>query len=190
MSSKINSKDIINKQKEKYAQSAWAPFLNQEFDKPEFAKFLDKLIDNVGNGKPFSPAIKDWFNDLQSVSIDNLKVIIISSDEITIQKKEELNQQGVLLYSLGRTKTENKLQLEEWRMFNIFFIDYLISNKKDIVYVFVGDYAHQFADLICEDEYGPKVLLPHQAHPIWGTHLLNDLTNALLKSRELMPIVW
>ena len=194
MSSNINSKDIINKQKEKYATSSWNKFLAQEFDKPDFSKFLDNLIDNVGKGISFSPAMKDWFKDFQSVALDDLKVVFVSTQEISIEKKEELNQQGIMFFTLARTNSNGEQQLDQWRMFNIYFIDFLLSNKKDLVYVFVGFDAQQFGELVTEDEYGYKIFLPETQPAFWDTksslEILINSINSLLESRDIEAINW
>ena len=49
MSSKINSKDIINKQKDKYNDSKWSKFLLSQFDSAHFETLLDNLIDGVSH---------------------------------------------------------------------------------------------------------------------------------------------
>lgn len=202
MSSKINSKDIINKQKEKYNDSKWSKFLTQEFDKPEFEKLLDQLIAGVSQGNTFTPPMKSWFNDFNTMDPDNLKVVIISQDSEYIPhlpnminyNLEELNKQGVMFYNLGRTKVGEDIQLDEWRMFNIYFLDYLLSTRKDIVYVFIGYKAEEFAEIINTDEHGYKIFLPPSDHPVWTNGSLNTMfknnINMMLENLKHEPINW
>jgi uracil DNA glycosylase len=198
MSSKINSKDIINKQKEKYGDFPWSKFLLQEFDKPTFEKMLDKLITGVSNGKPFTPPMKSWFDDFIKVSPVDLKVLVISKGPVEFPSEftspELLANQGVMFYNLSRTAVGTDEMMEDWRMFNIYFIDYLISNIPDIVYVFVGFEASDFSELITEDTHGKKVFLPEQSHPIWKSNTLHKLftenVNSILESKEISTINW
>jgi uracil DNA glycosylase len=200
MSSSINSKDIINKQKEKYADSMWSNFLLQEFDKPTFEKLLDKLIEGLSKGKTFTPPIKSWFTDFTAVNPDNLKVVIVSKDLRYVEKMsqfnspEELNKQGVMFFALGRTSIAGKTDLEDWRMFNIYFLDHLIATRKDVVYIFVGFEASDYSDLISDEEYGCKVFLPDYDHAIWNSptlyQLFNKNINTLLNNREIDTINW
>ena len=198
MSSNINSKDIINKQKEKYAEFPWSKFLLQEFDKPTFEKMLDKLIKGVSNGKPFTPPIKSWFADFTAVSPADLKVLIVSKGPVEFPSNfvspEVLASQGVMFYNLSRTAVGTDEMMEDWRMFNIYFIDYLISTVTDIVYVFVGFEASDFADMVTEDTYGNKVFLPEQSHDIWKSNILHKLfsenVNSMLETKELSTISW
>ena len=200
MSSKINSKDIINKQKEKYADLPWNKFLSQEFDKPGFEIFLDKLINNVSKGIQFSPPLKEWFSDFQATSLDNLKVVIISTDYTYLSlldkfNRESLAEQGVMFYSLARTTVKGVKQLEDWRMFNIYFIDYLLANKKDLVYVFVGVDASDYSEIINE-EYGYKIFLPDTNNEVWLEHIdqiysgFKTNVNQLLENKDIDTINW
>jgi uracil DNA glycosylase len=198
MSSKINSKDIINKQKEKYAEFPWSKFLLQEFDKPTFEKMLDKLITGVSNGKTFTPPMKSWFDDFTQTTPEGLKVLIISKGAVNFtddfKSKEELTKEGVMFYNLSRTAVGTDEMMEDWRMFNVYFVDHLISTRKDILYVFVGYEASDYSDLLTEEEFGNKVFLPEQSHAIWQSKRLHKLfvenVNSLLESRDVDTINW
>ncbi len=198
MSSKINSKDIINKQKEKYADFPWSKFLIPEFDKPTFEKMLDKLIAGVSNGKTFTPPMKSWFDDFITVSPTNLKVLVISKGPVEFPSdftsKDLLNNQGVMFYNLSRTAVGTDQMVEDWRMFNIYFVDYLISHIPDIVYVFVGFEASDFSELVTEEIHGNKIFLPEQSHPIWKSNTLHKLfadnVNSILESKGISTINW
>ena len=198
MSSNINSKDIINKQKEKYAEFPWSKFLLQEFDKPTFEKMLDKLITGVSNGNSFTPPMKSWFSDFTTVSPADLKVLVISKGPVEFPSefvsKELLTNQGVMFYNLSRTAVRTDQMVEDWRMFNIYFIDYLVSNIPDIVYVFVGFEASDFSNMITEETYGNKVFLPEQSHDIWKSSTLYKLfdknINLILESKGISAISW
>lgn len=202
MSSKINSKDIINKQKDKYNDSQWSKFLLPQIDSEYFETLLNQLIDGVSQGNPFSPPMKSWFNDFNTMDPDNLKVVIVSHDFEYIPhlptminyNLEELNKQGVMFYNLGRTKVGEDIQLDEWRMFNIYFLDHLLSTRKDLVYVFIGYKAEEFAEIINTDEHGYKIYLPPSDHPVWTNGSLNPLfktnINLMLENMNKEQINW
>jgi len=159
---------------------------------------LDKLIAGVSSGNPFTPPMKSWFTDFTAISPTDLKVLVISKGPIELPSdfasQELLTSQGVMFYNLSRTAVGTDQMIEDWRMFNIYFIDYLISNLSDIVYVFVGFEASDFADLITEDTYGNKVFLPEQSHDIWKSNTLHKLfaenVNSILESKEISTINW
>ena len=159
---------------------------------------LNKLIIGVNNGKPFTPPMKSWFDDFLKVSPDNLKVLVISKDHVEFPSEftspELLHNQGVMFYNLSRTAVGTDKMMEDWRMFNIYFIDYLITNISDIVYVFVGFEASDFSDIINEDKYGNKIFLPENTHPIWKSDTLHKLfcenINSILESKEISTINW
>lgn len=202
MSLKINPKDIINKQKDKYKDSPWGEFLLQEFGKEDFEKLLSKLISNVEQGNPFMPPIKNWFDDLMQTPLSNLNVVVISKDNSYLDKfgstfkpVDELKREGVLFYPLSRTTIKNdKLMLEEWRMFNIYFMDYLISKAERIVYVFIGFDAAEYSDLITDDMHGYKIFLPETTSNVWTSKdlykVFTNSVNRLLDNANKPEINW
>ena len=146
--------------------------------------------------------MKNWFNDFTSIDPDNLKVVIVSrenpldifSNAPEFQSMVNIVSQGVMFYALGRTSIEKDLLIEDWRMFNIYFLDHLIANKKDLVYVFVGIDAAEYSDIISSDEYGNKVFLPDTNSNIWSTNTIHKLfsenINTLLTNRDIDTINW
>lgn len=159
---------------------------------------LEKLIAGVAIGNVFTPPIKSWFNDFITISPDDVKVVIISkgpvkfpSDFMTV---DGLTKQGVMFYNLSKTAVGTDQMMEDWRMFNIYFIDYLISTRNDIVYVFVGFEASNFSELVNEDKHGNKIFLPEQSHDIWKSDVLHKLfsdnVNSLLESKDIPAINW
>jgi hypothetical protein len=133
MSSKINSKDIIIKQKEKVSSLDWSDFLQSEFDKPAFDSFISKLITNMEKGIKFQPPMKDWFSDFFNVSFADLKVVLVSKDGYSLNDNfavpEELNKQGVMFFPLERTvSSDGKSHLDSWRLFNTYVIE-ILTNK-------------------------------------------------------------
>lgn len=159
---------------------------------------LDKLITGVAAGNPFTPPMKSWFNDFATISPADIKVVVISKGPVELPSDfasaELLTNQGVMFYNLSRTAVGKDQMMEDWRMFNIYFIDYLISTRTDIVYVFVGFEASDFSELVNEDTYGNKVFLPEQSHAIWKSDALYKLfsenVNSLLESRDVSTINW
>jgi uracil DNA glycosylase len=198
MSSKINSKDIIIKQKEKVSSLDWSDFLQSEFDKPAFDSFISKLITNMEKGIKFQPPMKDWFSDFFNVSFADLKVVLVSKDGYSLNNNfavpEELNKQGVMFFPLERTvSSDGKSHLDSWRLFNTYFIDYLAAHKETIVCVFIGFEASQFADLLEKDTHY-KIFLPELTHSIYGENFFYNMfaknINALLEKHDLDAVNW
>jgi hypothetical protein len=80
-------------------------------------------------------------------------------------------------------------------MFNIYFIDYLLANKKDLVYVFVGVDAGDYSEIITE-EYGYKIFLPDTDNEVWLEHIdqiysgFKTNVNQLLENKNIDTINW
>lgn len=149
-------------------------------------------------GIKFAPPIKDWFSDFFGTSLANLKVVFISHPTFVlgnnVENIDDLNNQGVMFYPLERTtSTDRKPQLETWRLFNTYFMDYLATKKETIVCVFVGFEASQFAELLEKDTHY-KIFLPEVNHSFYDTDLLKDYLNAnvnsLLEKHDLDAINW
>lgn len=196
---KINSKDIINKQKEKYTDSLWNEFLLQEFDKPEFEIILNKLIDAVSDGDTFTPPIKSLFADLTNMNPANLKVVIVSTEPINLTEqffktKDELINQGVLFYNASRTTIGTHNMTSDWKNFNLCFINHLIATKTKVVYVFVGDESNSLSKVIEENSFSNKVFLPSQSHTIWNNEIIyklfSDNINYMLENLKMSSINW
>ena len=147
-------------------------------------------------GIKFAPPMKDWFADFFSTSFTNLKIVFISQSPFVLRDSnlEDLNSQGVMFYPLERTtSTDGKSQLDTWRLFNTYFMDYLATNKESIVCVFIGFEASQFADLLQKDSHY-KIFLPEADHSFYSATMLNDLmnknVNSLLEKHDLDVINW
>jgi uracil DNA glycosylase len=189
MSSKINSKDIINKQKEKYSDSSWSKFLLPEFDKPMYESMMTKLIDNVSKGQTFKPAIKNWFDDLNDITTEKIKLVIIS--DAGLESSSFANEE-VLQYNLSRTTIKNSLMIADWVDFNIGFVEYLNQARKDIVYMFVGVDANELARLVSEESKSSKIYIPDMEE-LWdddACNIFKEKINALLKYKDIDVINW
>lgn len=200
MSSNINVKDIIIKQKQKVSILDWSNFLQSEFDKKDFESFLSKLVANLEKQVRFSPPLKDWFQDFFNVELANVNVVVLSQERmITLGKHfqpiEELEKQGVMFFPLERTgSSDGKSHIENWKPFSVEFMDYLITNKKNIVYIFVGFEASNYADLIAEEVDGTKIFLPELSSELYDTKALHDMlstnVNKLLNKQHVDAILW
>lgn len=73
------------------------------------------------------------------------------------------SNQGVLLLNSALTVTNNKPGAHTllWKPFIIQLLDYLIWNKQDIIYVFLGKKAAEYAELIPDNHF--KIFLSHPA---------------------------
>lgn len=136
-----------------------------------------------------------WFNDFTSVSLADLNVVVICEQAEDLESTFLTDLDRVMIYPLRRTSSsDGTSHLDRWRLFNIDFIDYLVSNKENLVYVFVGFEASQYADLITEDSQGYKIFLPEGDNELFQTAELKKLfeqnVNNLLIKHDISPILW
>ncbi len=104
--------------------------------------------------------------------------------------------QGVLLLNVGFTTELNKpgTHYHIWKDFFSFVLDTIVCNNPDIVYVFMGKVAQQWATLIPDNNY--KILLSHPAsvaynrHENWETNNAFNKINEYLKKTGRKEITW
>lgn len=134
--------------------------------------------------------MKSWFDDFSYTSLEDLNVVIIYKNRVEnlntdFHSSYDLANEGVLFYPLARTTTH----LAEWRMFNMNFINHLMANKKDLVYVFIGEEASEFAGLLVGDTQNSKIFLPDLDHSFWTTDyahglISKNINNILIKNNK------
>jgi uracil-DNA glycosylase len=104
--------------------------------------------------------------------------------------------QGVLLLNSGLTTTLNKPGAHQllWRQFMVEVLDYLVWNKHDIGYVFLGKKAAEFAELIPDNTL--KVMVSHPASAAynkqhdWDCNDMWNKINKYLKDNGQQIISW
>jgi uracil-DNA glycosylase len=71
--------------------------------------------------------------------------------------------QGILLLNSALTTTIGKPGTHQllWKPFMAYVLDYLVWNKPNLIYVFMGKKAQDFADLIPDNNY--KIMVSHPA---------------------------
>lgn len=63
-----------------YLNSEWRDLLASEFEKPYMAQLTEFLATEIAAGKTILPEPQNWFNALNSTSLENIKVVIIGQD--------------------------------------------------------------------------------------------------------------
>lgn len=85
----LKSKDIINKQLEKYSSGEWAEYFNVILNAKSYESILKNLIDQVAKGNRFRPAIKDLFKYIEGRNPTDLHVVMICDTNIFPIEYEE-----------------------------------------------------------------------------------------------------
>jgi uracil-DNA glycosylase len=105
-------------------------------------------------------------------------------------------KQGVLLLNSAFTTTINKPGTHQllWRPFLVSVLDSLIWNRQNIVYVFIGKYAQQYADLVPDNNC--KIMVSHPASvaytskATWDCENLWQRVNDCLEQQGKPKIKW
>jgi uracil-DNA glycosylase len=97
------------------------------------------------------------------------------------------SNQGVLLLNSALTTTISKPGTHQllWKPFLAYVLDYLVWNKPNLIYVFLGKKAQDFADLIPDNNY--KIMVSHPASAAYNEEAewdCNDMWNKINKYLE------
>lgn len=97
------------------------------------------------------------------------------------------SKQGMLLLNSALTTTINKPGTHQllWKPFTAYLIDYLVWNKPNLIYVFLGKKAQEYADLVPDNNY--KIMVSHPASAAYEKQSewdCNDMWNKINKYLE------
>ncbi len=95
--------------------------------------------------------------------------------------------QGVLLLNSALTTTIGKPGTHQllWKPFMAYVLDYLVWNRPNLIYVFMGKKAQEFADLIPDNNY--KIMVSHPASAAYNEQAeweCEDMWNKINKYLE------
>lgn len=104
--------------------------------------------------------------------------------------------QGVLLLNSALTTTIGKPGTHQflWKPFIAYVLDYLVWNRPNLIYVFMGKKAQDFADLVPDNNY--KILVSHPAsaayneEPEWESNDMWNKINKYLEENGRPQISW
>jgi uracil-DNA glycosylase len=104
--------------------------------------------------------------------------------------------QGILLLNSALTTTIGKPGTHQllWKPFIAYVLDYLVWNRPNLIYVFLGKKAQDFADLIPDNNY--KIMVSHPAsaayneEPEWDCNDMWNKINKYLDENAKPRISW
>ncbi len=86
MTQTVNIEDVKNKLYDKLKESGWGDKLKTFIQSSDFDKILVYLLDQVNQGKRFTPPLKQVFSAFEKCKYSDLKVIIIGQDPYPYEK--------------------------------------------------------------------------------------------------------
>jgi uracil-DNA glycosylase len=104
--------------------------------------------------------------------------------------------QGILLFNSSLTTRPGKPGAHSliWKEFTILILDYLAWNKPDLLYVFFGKNAQEFAKLVPDSNYKKLLIHPaaaaHNHSERWDSQNLFVEINEMLLRLNKKPINW
>lgn len=106
------------------------------------------------------------------------------------------SQQGVLMLNLALTTEINKpgRHFNIWKGFSQYLFDMLNARREPIVWVFLGDRASSYSDLV--EDHHVKLFASHpmsaseMKQSVWDCDNLFYNINEQLSNLQLLPIIW
>lgn len=96
------------------------------------------------------------------------------------------SNQGILLLNTALTTEVSKIgsHYDIWKSFTAHLFDYLNHNKKELVYIYMGKKAQEWADMVSDDNH--KIFTSHPASAAYNKQKIWNSDNAFLKAQLLV----
>jgi uracil-DNA glycosylase len=96
------------------------------------------------------------------------------------------SNQGILMLNTSLTTEVGKVgkHYDLWQQFTGNLFDYLNHNKKELVYIYMGKKAQEWAEMISDDNH--KIFTSHPASAAYTKQREWDSDNAFLKAQHLV----
>ena len=78
----VNIVKLREKLNEKLLESGWHKMLSPYVNGLSFDLIIDYLVNNVNNGRRFTPRFKDIFNAFYECPYNDVKVVIVGQDSL------------------------------------------------------------------------------------------------------------
>ena len=157
MEIKINN--LRNNLIEKLEYAGWSNMLSPYINGLSFDHIMNTLVDNVNNGKRFTPKFKNTFNAFIECPYKDTKVVIVGQDpypqlgvadgiafSCSNKGKAEKSLQYILKQTIGVNKIGSHYGI--WKSFTEYLFDSLNRHKKDLVFILMGRKAEEWAPLL------------------------------------------
>ena len=152
----------------------------------------------VADGLAFSCSLKDKPEVSLKYIMDAINKTV-PEDQLDPNPSPNLERwakQGVLLLNTAFTTTIGKPGTHQilWKNTFVNILDSIIWNKQDVVYIFLGKKAQEYADLVPDNN--PKLFASHPASAGYTGQAEWDSNNVFVKANECLkklsktPILW
>lgn len=151
---------------------------------------------NVADGIAFSSSNTNTIPPSLKIIFDEIQKTVYNNDEYTRDPNlERWSKQGILLLNTALTTIPGKIgeHYNLWSPFTKHILNELNKNYTDLIYVFMGGAAKNWANLISEENY--KLYCYHPASAAyhgegWESNDIFNRINDILKSQNKELITW
>jgi uracil-DNA glycosylase len=122
------------------------------------------------------PSLKYMFDEIN-------KTVYGGTTLCTDVNLKRWSNQGILMLNTSLTTQVEKVgqHYDIWKGFTSYLFDYLNHNKKDLVYIYMGKKAQEWADFVGDDNH--KIFTSHPASAAYNKQKEWNSDNAFLKAQ-------
>lgn len=142
---------------------------------PQFG-VADGIAFSCSNTGVLQPSLRYMFNEIN-------KTIYGGTTLCTDVDLRRWSNQGVLMLNTSLTTQVEKIgqHYDIWKGFVSYLFDYLDHNKKDLVYLYMGKKAQEWADFVGDNNH--KIFTSHPASAAYNKQKEWNSDNAFLKAQ-------
>jgi len=167
MKNDLKIKDINNKLIEKYNTNSWSEILVPYFQSSRQHMLFDTLLDNLKEGRKFTPGLKDWYKSFEETDLNNVKLIIVTKNHDSLESGTPIKFSVENTIQLVQEKTCDDLQCHSnlWNPFNEEIITRVTQKLQGTVVLFIGESTYNLGKKA--DPSAKKFFLPERTHAFW-----------------------
>jgi len=149
----------------------------------------DGISFSCSNTNKLQPSLKFILQEVDKTVYDNHVI----SEDLDLKR---WSNQGILMLNTSLTTEVGKIgqHYNIWKSFTAYLLDYLTHNKENIVYIYMGKKAQEWADLTGDNNH--KLFVSHPASAAYTKQKHWDSNNVFLKTQLLVKeyhnsnIIW
>ena len=139
----------------------------------------DGISFSCSNTNKLQPSLKFILQEVDKTVYDNHVI----SEDLDLKR---WSNQGILMLNTSLTTEVGKIgqHYNIWKSFTAYLLDYLTHNKENIVYIYMGKKAQEWADLTGDNNH--KLFVSHPASAAYTKQKHWNSDNVFLKTQALV----
>jgi uracil-DNA glycosylase len=139
----------------------------------------DGISFSCSNTGKLQPSLRYIFDEIN-------RTVYADNQVCTDVDLKRWSNQGILMLNTSLTTEVGKIgqHYDLWKGFTSYLFDYLNHNKKELVYVYMGKKAQEWADYVSDDNH--KIFTSHPASAAYNRQKEWNSDNAFIKAQQFV----